>query len=122
MTFEISSPPDENLQSRLSTIVLILSTVIGYKYIEWLTSSILGKGTSLIFCFNFGPTLVKNVLKSSRMSALLGSVQRALHVFNAYTCELFRVVPLISLSNLYVRLESPIHDSKFWSQNLFLAF
>ena len=56
---------------------------------------------------------MKNVLNSSAMSALLGSVQRALHVSNAGTCELFRVVPLISLSNLYVCLESPIHDSNF---------
>ena len=63
--------------------------------------------------FIFGPTLVKNVLNSSVISALLGSVQRALHVFNAGTCELFRVAPLMSLSNLYVCLESPIHDSNF---------
>ena len=45
--------------------------------------------------FSFGPTLVKYVLNSSAIPALLGSVQRAFQVFNAGTCELFRVVPLL---------------------------
>ena len=63
MTLEVSSSPDENLLSRFLMICLTSSMVIGFIYMEWLTSFISGKGTRLIFSFQLRTKIGEECVK-----------------------------------------------------------